>query len=32
MNTEMVVVIYMYLKHLPNYIDYIFIWVHGVIP
>ena len=27
--TEMGVVIYMYLKHSPDYIDYKYIWVHG---
>ena len=29
MKTEMGVVIYMYLKHSPNYIDSKYIWVHG---
>ena len=29
MNTEMGVVIYMYLKHSPDYIDSKYIWVHG---
>ena len=29
MKTEMDVVIYMYLKHSPNYIDSKYIWVHG---
>ena len=28
MNTEMGVVIYMYLKHFPNYIDSKYIWVY----
>ena len=27
--TEMDVVIFMYLKHSPDYIDYNYIWVHG---
>ena len=29
METEMGVVIYMYLKHSPDYIDFKYIWVHG---
>ena len=30
MNTKMnVVIIYMYLKHFPDYIDSEYIWVHG---
>ena len=29
MKTEMGVVIYMYLKHSPDYIDSKYIWVHG---
>ena len=32
MNTEMGVVIYMYLKHSPVYINSKYIWVHGLIP
>ena len=32
MNTEMGVVIYMYLKHPPDYIDSKYIWIHGLIP
>ena len=28
-NTEMGVVIYMYLKHSPDYINSKYIWVHG---
>ena len=31
MSTEMGVVICMYLKHLPDYIDSKYIWVHGLI-
>ena len=33
MDTEMGAVIYMYLKHSPDYIDskHIYIWVHGLI-
>ena len=30
MNTEMGMVIYMYLKHSPDYIDSKYIWVHGL--
>ena len=30
MNIEMGVVIYMYLKHSPDYIDSKYIWVHGL--
>ena len=32
MNTEMGVVIYMYLKCSPDYIDSRYIWVHGLTP
>ena len=32
MNTEMGVVIYMYLKHSPDYIDSKYIWFHGLTP
>ena len=32
MDTGMGVVIYMYLKHPPNYIDSKYIWVHGLTP
>ena len=32
MNKEKGVVIYMYLKHSPDYIDSKFIWVHGLTP
>ena len=31
-NTEMGVVIYMYLKHSQDYIDSKYIWVHGLTP
>ena len=30
MDTEMGVVIYMYLKHSPEYIESKYIWVHGL--
>ena len=30
MKTELGVVIYMYLKHSPDYIDSKYIWVHGI--
>ena len=30
--TEMGVVIYMYLKHSPDYIDSKYIWFHGLTP
>ena len=29
MKTEMGVVIFMYLKHSPDYIDSNYIWIHG---
>ena len=29
MKTEIGVVIYMYLKHSPEYIDFKYIWIHG---
>ena len=32
MNTEMGVVIYMYLKYSPDYIASKYIWVHGLTP
>ena len=32
MNTEMGVVIYMYLKHSQDYIDSKYLWVHGLTP
>ena len=31
-NTEMGVVIYMYLKHIPDYIDSKYIWIHDLTP
>ena len=32
MNMEMGVVICMYLKHSPDYIDFKYIWFHGLTP
>ena len=32
MNIEVGVVMYMHLKHSPDYIDSKYIWVHGLIP
>ena len=32
MNTEIGVVIYIYLKHYPDYIDSKYIWFHGLTP
>ena len=32
MNTERGVVISMYLKHPPDFIDSKYVWVHGLIP
>ena len=32
MDTEVAVVIYMYLKHSQDYIDSKYIWIHGLTP